>query len=33
MKNYFNSPFKGELLSEQVKNPNIRVGRYSYYSG
>ncbi|MFH4043639.1 type B chloramphenicol O-acetyltransferase, partial [Acinetobacter baumannii] len=21
MKNYFNSPFKGELLSEQVKNP------------
>ncbi|MDW7564189.1 type B chloramphenicol O-acetyltransferase, partial [Klebsiella pneumoniae] len=25
MKNYFNSPFKGELLSEQVKNPNIRV--------
>ncbi|CAH4023152.1 type B-3 chloramphenicol O-acetyltransferase CatB8 [Providencia vermicola] len=33
MKNYFDSPFKGELLSEQVKNPNIKVGRYSYYSG
>ncbi|HAO0806284.1 type B chloramphenicol O-acetyltransferase, partial [Klebsiella pneumoniae] len=22
MTNYFDSPFKGKLLSEQVKNPN-----------
>lgn len=33
MGNYFESPFRGKLLSEQVSNPNIRVGRYSYYSG
>ncbi|WP_417552251.1 type B chloramphenicol O-acetyltransferase [Marinomonas fungiae] len=33
MTNYFDSPFKGKLLSEQVKNPNIKVGQYSYYSG
>ena len=33
MTNTFESPFKGKLLSEQVKNPNIRYGRYSYYSG
>lgn len=33
MSNHFDSPFKGKLLSEQVTNPNIRVGRYSYYSG
>jgi len=33
MKNYFETPFKGKPLSEQVKNPNIKVGRYSYYSG
>ena len=33
MANYFDSPFKGKLLSEQVTNPNILVGRYSYYSG
>ncbi|MGF6931553.1 chloramphenicol O-acetyltransferase type B [Paraburkholderia sp. UCT70] len=33
MKNYFDSPFKGKPLSEQVTNPNIIVGRYSYYSG
>ncbi|MDX1835998.1 type B chloramphenicol O-acetyltransferase [Legionella taurinensis] len=31
--NYFESPFKGIPLSEQVTNPNILVGRYSYYSG
>ena len=31
--NFFDSPFKGKLLSEQVANPNIEVGRYSYYSG
>lgn len=33
MSNFFESPFKGKLLSEQVTNPNISVGRYSYYSG
>ncbi|QKF81720.1 type B chloramphenicol O-acetyltransferase [Halarcobacter ebronensis] len=33
MENYFESPFKGKLLIEQVKNPNIKVGRFSYYSG
>ena len=33
MTNYFESPFKGIPLTEQVTNPNIRVGRYSYYSG
>ncbi|MGF6876852.1 acetyltransferase-like isoleucine patch superfamily enzyme [Paraburkholderia sp. MM5477-R1] len=33
MKNYFDSPFKGKPLSGQVTNPNIIVGRYSYYSG
>lgn len=31
--NAFESPFKGQFLSEQVTNPNIIVGRYSYYSG
>lgn len=33
MTNAFDSPFKGRLLSEMVTNPNIVVGRYSYYSG
>ncbi|MNK12055.1 Chloramphenicol acetyltransferase [compost metagenome] len=33
MKNFFENPFKGKLLSEQVTNSNIIVGRYSYYSG
>lgn len=32
-KNYFDSPFKGVPLDKQVTNPNIIVGRYSYYSG
>ncbi|WEK52581.1 MAG: type B chloramphenicol O-acetyltransferase [Candidatus Kaistia colombiensis] len=31
--NYFKSPFLGKPLTEQVTNPNIIVGRYSYYSG
>lgn len=31
--NFFESPFKGIPLDKQVKNPNIIVGRYSYYSG
>ncbi|WP_174801103.1 type B chloramphenicol O-acetyltransferase [Martelella limonii] len=33
MSNFFESPFKGIPLDRQVKNPNITVGRYSYYSG
>ncbi|MDD2205800.1 MAG: type B chloramphenicol O-acetyltransferase [Aminobacterium sp.] len=33
MKNYFESPFRGKPIAEQITNPNITVGRYSYYSG
>ncbi len=33
MSNYFDSPFKGSPFSQQVTNPNIVVGRHSYYSG
>ena len=33
MNNVFESPFKGITLDRLVTNPNIRVGRYSYYSG
>lgn len=33
MDNYFESPFRGITLDKQVTNPNISVGRYSYYSG
>ncbi|GHB38548.1 chloramphenicol acetyltransferase [Pseudovibrio japonicus] len=33
MPNYFESPFKGIPLREQVSNPNIIVGKHSYYSG
>lgn len=33
MTNYFESPFKGITLDKQVTHPNIRVGRFSYYSG
>ena len=33
MTNFFENPFKGILLSEQVTHPNIIVGRFSYYSG
>ncbi|OCW55607.1 type B chloramphenicol O-acetyltransferase [Hoeflea olei] len=33
MNNYFESPFRGVTLDKQVTNPNIVVGRYSYYSG
>ena len=29
----FDSPFAGRMLAGQVRNPNIRVGRHSYYSG
>ncbi|CZF82364.1 Chloramphenicol acetyltransferase [Grimontia celer] len=31
--NYFESPFVGKPISEQITNPNILVGRHSYYSG
>lgn len=33
MANYFKDPFSGVQLHLQVTNPNIVVGRYSYYSG
>jgi chloramphenicol O-acetyltransferase type B len=33
MDNIFESPFKGITLDRLVTNPNIQVGRYSYYSG
>ncbi|CAH0533702.1 Chloramphenicol acetyltransferase [Vibrio stylophorae] len=33
MKNYFDSPFAGKLICEQITNPNIIVGPHSYYSG
>lgn len=33
LKNFFENPFKGIPLAEQVTNPNIIVGDYSYYSG
>lgn len=33
MSNYFDNPFSGKSLTEQVTNPNIHVGRHSYYSG
>jgi chloramphenicol O-acetyltransferase type B len=33
MKNIFESALQGIPLSEQVTNPHIVVGRYSYYSG
>ena len=33
MSNFFASPFMGIPLDRQVTNPNILVGRYSYYSG
>lgn len=31
--NYFESPFSGIPLNQQVTNPNIIVGKHSYYSG
>ena len=31
--NFFEGPFKGVPLDQQIRNPNIRAGRYSYYSG
>lgn len=31
--NYFDSPFVGKPLKDQITNPNIIAGEYSYYSG
>jgi chloramphenicol O-acetyltransferase type B len=31
--NYFKSPFLGKQIKDQITNPNIIVGDYSYYSG
>lgn len=31
--NYFENPFRGKPIADQITNPNIIVGRYSYYSG
>lgn len=33
MKNYFESPFKGKIIKDNITNPNIISGKYSYYSG
>ncbi|ROV60166.1 type B chloramphenicol O-acetyltransferase [Vibrio ponticus] len=33
MKNYFESPFVGKPIEDQITNPNIIVGKHSYYSG
>ena len=33
MSNFFESPFRGIPLDQQVTKANIVVGRYSYYSG
>lgn len=33
MENYFESPFRGITLDKQVRNPNLVVEKYSYYSG
>lgn len=33
MENAFVNPFRGITLDKQVRNPNIIVGRYSYYAG
>lgn len=33
MKNFFESPFMGKTIRDQITNPNIIAGEYSYYSG
>lgn len=33
MINFFESPFKGKIIKDHITNPNILVGKYSYYSG
>lgn len=33
MENFFENPFRGKIIRDQIKNPNIIAGKYSYYSG
>ena len=33
MKNFFESPFEGKTIKDQITNPNIIAGKQSYYSG
>lgn len=33
MGNFFETPFKGKTIADQISNPNIKAGRFSYYSG
>ena len=33
MENFFESPFKGKIIKDHIKNKNIIAGNYSYYSG
>ncbi|MGY3572744.1 type B chloramphenicol O-acetyltransferase [Vibrio paucivorans] len=33
MSNYFDNPFTGKLIKDQITNPNIIAGDHSYYSG
>lgn len=33
LENYFENPYKGKTIADQITNPNIIVGKYSYYSG
>ncbi len=33
MKNHFESPFRGKIIAAHNTNPNIIVGKFSYYSG
>ncbi|WP_407482254.1 type B chloramphenicol O-acetyltransferase [Elizabethkingia meningoseptica] len=33
MKNFFESPFRGKIINDNIQNPNIIAGKYSYYSG
>ncbi|MCL2917079.1 type B chloramphenicol O-acetyltransferase [Shewanella litorisediminis] len=33
MTNYFDNPFAGKPIKDQITNPNIKAGRHSYYSG
>lgn len=33
MENFFESPFRARIIRDQIKNPNIIAGKYSYYSG
>ena len=31
--NFFDSPFKGNIIRDHITNPTITAGKYSYYSG